>query len=474
MDTITPGNPHYNEKSRLAKTISARRQTWGDVPAKESQDEFKLAHANSKMTCYTCHTSWTTSCFGCHLSMTANQQHAHAAQRRPHHAQLHVLQFPSAARRHLHAGRRRHGDQATASRRRGRPARCGQFAERNRDWLYYSSRPSRPKASADGFQHLTTRTPCARRNQRLHRLPRLARQRQQRLDGAASAAGHELRELHGPLRVTSRRAQRASTPSWSPSTTIRRRCSAAICRRSPIPKITKSILRPHNELQEAYHHAGNVLDVQLRGEYLYAAMGKGGFRIFDVANIDNKDFSERWSPRRSRRWASASTCKTKYATAVASPSTLAVDPLRTQHPGERRADDPLMYGFLYVTDKYEGLVVVGDPNLKSKSPGVGTLLDGNPANNFLKRAADLQSGRHSERRAPHHHRRNLRLHFVRSRTGGGGSRRIRWQPKVVAEIGAPDSGGAAGSGRAVPLCVRGRSRGIESAGCHSIWRIPRR
>jgi hypothetical protein len=46
----------------------------------------------------------------------------------------------------------------------------------------------------------------------------------------------------------------------------------------------------------------------------------------------------------------------------------------------------LLYGFLYVADREEGLVVVGDPNLKSKSPGVGTLLDGNPANNFLKRA----------------------------------------------------------------------------------------
>jgi len=31
-------------------------------------------------------------------------------------------------------------------------------------------------------------------------------------------------------------------------------------------------------------------------------------------------------------------------------------------------------------------VIVGNPDLKSKSPGVGTLLDGNPANNFLKRA----------------------------------------------------------------------------------------
>ena len=45
-----------------------------------------------------------------------------------------------------------------------------------------------------------------------------------------------------------------------------------------------------------------------------------------------------------------------------------------------------MYGFLYIADKYEGLVIVGDPNLKAKTPGVGTLLDGDPANNFLKRA----------------------------------------------------------------------------------------
>jgi hypothetical protein len=44
-----------------------------------------------------------------------------------------------------------------------------------------------------------------------------------------------------------------------------------------------------------------------------------------------------------------------------------------------------MYGFLYVADKEEGLVIIGTPDLKAKSPGVGTLLDGNPANNFLKR-----------------------------------------------------------------------------------------
>ena len=148
----------------------------------------------------------------------------------------------------------------------------------------------------------------------------------------------------------------------------------------------------HGELEEADHHAGNVLDVQLRGEYLYAALGKGGFRVFDVANIDNKDFSEKMvtapvSPLGQRFYV-----KTKFATSVGSPSTLAIDPLRTHIPANEEQTVPLFYGFLYVTDLEEGLVIIGDPNLKSKTPGVVTLLDGNPANNFLKRAGAFNPG----------------------------------------------------------------------------------
>jgi hypothetical protein len=72
--------------------------------------------------------------------------------------------------------------------------------------------------------------------------------------------------------------------------------------------------------------------------------------------------------------------------AVATPTTLGVDPLRLHRKENEEQAIHLMYGFLYVADKYEGLVIVGNPDLKSKSPGVGTLLDGNPANNFLTRA----------------------------------------------------------------------------------------
>ena len=70
VDTITPGNPRFSERSRLAKTIQRDGTSWGDAAAAPQA----LAHSNSSMTCYACHSAWTTSCFGCHLSMKANQK----------------------------------------------------------------------------------------------------------------------------------------------------------------------------------------------------------------------------------------------------------------------------------------------------------------------------------------------------------------------------------------------------------------
>ena len=79
------------------------------------------------------------------------------------------------------------------------------------------------------------------------------------------------------------------------------------------------------ELGESYHHDGTVNAVQLRGEYLYAACGKDGFVAYDVANIDNKGFSERIitapvSPLGQRFYV-----RTKDATSVCSPSTMAIE-----------------------------------------------------------------------------------------------------------------------------------------------------
>src|SRR6185436_17079310 len=89
--------------------------------------------------------------------------------------------------------------------------------------------------------------------------------------------------------------------------------------------------------------------------------------------------------------------KTKYATAVAAPSTLAIDPARWRlttdgkmvSPDEARRlpaekllneEQPIhpLYAYLYLVDKFEGLIVVN----------AATLLDGDPLNNYLKRQLD--------------------------------------------------------------------------------------
>jgi hypothetical protein len=162
--------------------------------------------------------------------------------------------------------------------------------------------------------------------------------------------------------------------------------------RTAYPENFRKFVARHREFSTAAEHGGNILDIQARGEYAYTANGPGGLRVYDIANIDNKGFSERVvtapvSPIGQRFYV-----PTKNAVAVASPSTLAIDPLRQRLPENEEQPIHLLYGFLYIADKEEGLVIVGNPDLHSKSPGVGTLLDGNPANNFLKRALAFNPG----------------------------------------------------------------------------------
>ena len=109
-------------------------------------------------------------------------------------------------------------------------------------------------------------------------------------------------------------------------------------------------------LDEADHHpAGNALDIQVRGEYAYVALGKDGFRVYDIANVDNKDFSERLTTAPVSPLGQRLFVKTKNAVAVATPTTLGVDPLRTHNPVNEEQKIHLMYGFLYVADAEEGL-----------------------------------------------------------------------------------------------------------------------
>jgi hypothetical protein len=138
----------------------------------------------------------------------------------------------------------------------------------------------------------------------------------------------------------------------------------------------RNYLLPDDATHYVRHATERANAVQLRGEYLYVADGPGGFRVLDVAQIDQKGFSERIvtapvSPLDQRLY-----LETRDATCVASPTTLGVDPTRTRRPENREQPIHPLYAYLYVTDAEEGLVL----------STAATLLDGNPRNNVIERA----------------------------------------------------------------------------------------
>ncbi len=138
-------------------------------------------------------------------------------------------------------------------------------------------------------------------------------------------------------------------------------------------------------LKESHHHGGNVLSIEQRGEYVYTANGKGGFRVYDVANVANKNFSERIVTAPVSPLGQDTHVASKYATAVALPTNMSIsmdrpwiaDNQEQNYPYEGR-DQNLheSYRYAYVSDREEGLILID----------IDCLTDGNPDNNFTERA----------------------------------------------------------------------------------------
>ena len=88
--------------------------------------------------------------------------------------------------------------------------------------------------------------------------------------------------------------------------------------------------------------------MQARGEYLYAACGEDGLRVFDIAFIDEKAFSERITTAPVSPIGQRFYVPTTYGTAVAAPTTIAPDPTRIQHPENNEQAVHALYAHLYV------------------------------------------------------------------------------------------------------------------------------
>jgi len=372
IDTIDPASPLYNEKARLAKTIQRDGSTWGEL----TDDDKKLAHADSNMACYTCHTSWVTSCFGCHLPQQANwkkdSQHFEGGDTRnwtSYNPQvlrhdIFMLARHSSVKDHKIAPARSSSALILSS------------VNGNRERVYMQQ----PPVSAEGygsqafnahFAH-TVRTRETRtcddchisekndNNAWLAQVLTLGTNFVNFMgryvwvgEGEDGLEGVAVTEWDEPQAVIGSNLQQLAYPANH-----------------------AHHLANGRELEEAYHHPGdNIQSLQLRGEYLYTANGSDGLRVYDVSNIDNKGFSERIitapvSPLGQRAYV-----KTKDAASVALPTNVPIHYGRSRHPENEEQPMHPIYRYAYVADREEGLVVVD----------VDMLGDGDPTNNFLER-----------------------------------------------------------------------------------------
>jgi hypothetical protein len=118
----------------------------------------------------------------------------------------------------------------------------------------------------------------------------------------------------------------------------------------------------------------------LRGEYLYAAEGKGGMRVYDVASIANKGVSQRILTAPFGPMGQDTHIPSKNATCVAMATNQPIHVPRNQGELMRvtNQEQPFhpIYSYAVITDSEEGLILTENT----------TFTDGDPLNNFLSRA----------------------------------------------------------------------------------------
>ena len=376
-DSVTPGNPHYNERAARAKLMSRNTATqeWGPQVAPEN-----LAHSNSNMECYTCHTSWTTSCAGCHLPIEANAKTA-----RHHYEGGETRNFatynPQVARDDMFLlGRRELAAGGKIAPVRSSSALVLSSTNANREHIYVQQAP----ISASGYssQAFNPHYPHTERKAETKTCSdcHLSEQNDNNaimaqllmygtgfvnfiglnayVGGAGEISAVQVTEWDEPQAVIGSYLHSYAYPKW----------------------FAQHVANGRRLRDASQHGAGTVRCIQLRGEYLYAAEGSGGMRVYDVASIANKGVSEKLISAPASALGQDTHIASTDATCVALPTNQPINPLRNigEHMRKDNLEAPFhpMYNFAYITDAREGLILTN----------VATLADGNPRNNFLERA----------------------------------------------------------------------------------------
>jgi hypothetical protein len=376
-DTVTPGHRRFNPRAARAKTLERDGETWGDtgVPAE------RRAHADARLTCYSCHSAWVTSCFGCHLPQEANAKTA-----MQHYEGTTTRNYASYNPQVVRTDAFMLGVNGDVKGNRVAPVRSSSAVvlsstNLNRQRVYIQQPPiSAPGFSSQAFNPHVPHTVRGRETRACSDCHVARANDNNAWMAQLLLLGTNAMNFVGRFAwvgLGEEGLEAVAVSEWEePQAVI-----GGYLHRLAYPDFYRAHQERGGELREAHHHhgRGDIRGLQLRGEYLYAAAGPAGLRVFDVANVDNKDFSERIvtapvSPLGQRTWVA-----TRDAAAVALPTNNPVAPWRrtaADYPENRERPLHPIYRYAFVADRVEGLVAVD----------VDTLSDGDPRNNFLERA----------------------------------------------------------------------------------------
>jgi hypothetical protein len=398
-DVIDETHPRYNKKAALAKTVhfEGNELVWGKLP--KPGDKAQCAHQNEKMSCIACHSAWNPSCFGCHLPQKANlkmpQLHADGELSRNYVAyNFQTLRddiFMLA----------KDGD---ASGNRIGPARSScAIHVGSYNGLRESIYVQQQTISAEGFggTAFSTNVPHTVRGRGVRETKQCTDCHLAKDNDNNAWMAQLLMQGTNTMNFVGRYCWVACGEHGLNAVVVTEReepqaVIGSTLHKYAYPEYFKKHEEHAKELEHAHEHPGRdistallhpgrkteVLSVQNRGEYLYAACGCEGIRVFDIAFIDDKAFSERITTAPVSPIGQRFYVPTKFATCVAAPTTVAVDPTRTHMPENKEGPIAPYFGYIYVTDRHEGLILIG----------AATTIDGNPENNFLKREVTFNPG----------------------------------------------------------------------------------
>ena len=390
VDTIDPKHENYNALAALAKTVrfdSSGNYKWGDVSSKDQP----VAHHFENMSCISCHSSWNPSCYGCHLPQEANRKMPELHNKGDVTRNYTSYNFQTLREDVFMLAR-----DGNVTKNKINPSRssCAIHVtsyNANRESIYVQQQT----ISGEGMSGIafSTNVPhtvrgrgetktCAdchisEKNDNNAIMAQLLMQGTNYLNfiGRYCYVGAGEHGLYA-VPVTEREEPQAVIGSHLHELAFRKNYEEHV-------EHKKLLKHAHehpgidigDELFRPFKAKPKILSLQARGEYLYAACGAGGIRIFDIAFIDHKGFSERITTAPVSPLGQKFHVSSPYATCVVAPTTIAPDPTRAHYPENEEQKVHGIYAYLYATDLQEGLILIG----------AGTLLDGDPTNNFVKK-----------------------------------------------------------------------------------------